>query len=626
MVWSDGRSRAAIVGIAVAAAVVAAAVVLFRGGPATDATAEVIADVAPAPPPAEPPALRGRVVDADGAPVEGARVVLCTDSVVGGADLHWIWPVAAMAEATTNADGEFSFADLDCRDDYGLRISHVDHATTYAEHIVVCRDESVIVPETTLEGQTWVDGVVTSGDGTTITGATVEVRQLLYIGDAPAIAVGTTHEDGSYRLRSAGESSIVVHASAPGLAPGTATRTSLYNPRMDRRVDFTLYAPESIEGVVVDESGAPVAFAEVRAHQVLGSSRPKPQSCEGSATSDGDGRFRCAALAPGDYELVVRQGESRPVELDSIPTGTSNVRIVLPRTGGVAGRIVTHDGTTPTDFTVRLKEVRGDVPVSPQIFRDVESTDGTFVCEGLEPGDYILIAWVDGYAPGESAPFFVERGAVTQGIVVEVGAESAISGRVVDEHGEPVCGARVAIGHDVRNPILDLFGAVTRPKSRRPDMPRTITSHDGSFRIGGLATGSVELQLEHRDHTPILLDDVELTAGQTTDLRPLIPPAGGTVIGVCVDSEDQLLPRCEVWALRQSPPWTRVTRTDREGRYEIGHLPEGEYSVGPRPRRLGGDTLNPFVRVLIASRSTQEVTVTSGQTTTVDLRVASLDE
>jgi hypothetical protein len=148
--------------------------------------------------------------------------------------------------------------------------------------------------------------------------------------------------------------------------------------------------------------------------------------------------------------------------------------------GQIHGRIVLADSGEPLR-KVRVSLQSGQ-PVDP-VFTDA---NGAFTFAHLAPGRYTLAAAHTGYymaAGGPSTPALtvtVANAAVAT-VSVPMRRTGAIAGRILDDLGEPVVGARVAVQRF----------AWTNGRRQPVGVSREVETNDlGEYRIGGLRAGS----------------------------------------------------------------------------------------------------------------------------------------
>src|SRR5262249_13089325 len=109
----------------------------------------------------------------------------------------------------------------------------------------------------------------------------------------------------------------------------------------------------SISGVVVDDAGKAVPEIEVNAFpDILGGANTESLMLAGlsSTTSDGAGAFTIHGLPDGGYRVwASRSSGNRDWGRQGTPAkaGDKNVRIVLPATGSLVGKVVIANNPTP---------------------------------------------------------------------------------------------------------------------------------------------------------------------------------------------------------------------------------------------------------------------------------------
>ncbi len=213
-----------------------------------------------------------------------------------------------------------------------------------------------------------------------------------------------------------------------------------------------LVRPALISGRVVDSSGNAVAGAEVGFNtEHVSGDHASPESHEVDyvrAKTDGDGRWRINRIAP---EMVGRLfgSASHPDHAQSEMIYTSRQpeleqqlldgSLVFHLKAGVTvrGRVVESWGQPIAGATVWVGSLRSSSR------RETKSeTDGTFRVAGCEPGDAVLSAQANGYAPTAVALKLAPDVAPAQ---LTLTAGKTLRLRVVDREGQPVAGAGVML-------------------------------------------------------------------------------------------------------------------------------------------------------------------------------------
>ncbi|HET9192810.1 MAG TPA: carboxypeptidase regulatory-like domain-containing protein [Vicinamibacterales bacterium] len=153
------------------------------------------------------------------------------------------------------------------------------------------------------------------------------------------------------------------------------------------------------------------------------------------------------------------------------------------RAGALSGQLLSADRRPVPRAMVRVEGPFGS--------RDtVTDSAGAFAVRSLPPGQYVIradvseqMSWHFGQrAPGETGrPISLARGQVVQGIEIVLPPARAISGAIVDEHGEPVQGARIQ--------AMQLRYTTGRTIAVPTGNPR-VSDDRGRYRLWGLHPGS----------------------------------------------------------------------------------------------------------------------------------------
>jgi hypothetical protein len=326
-----------------------------------------------------------------------------------------------------------------------------------------------------------------------------------------------------------------------------------------------------IAGMVVDATGAPVAFANVGV-RIAGSRRESPEIPRTGPFVDEQGRFRIANLRAGSYELHCRRQSTR------VEAPDTNVRIVISngRSAYVGVELVAAAGEPPLRWTdVYVRRERLDrASMSPldawsddDAYWRVHSHTWPHTEVQLAAGRYRLHFVVLGQAPVELTVEVAAGDVVNLGDVV-IDAGIAAWGRVVSADGRPVSGALVTIA-DWSDPI---------------HCRETTSAEDGTYRLPHLRAGRVkiratapgfvaaEVEDDVSDHSPPL--EIRLVRGGTLAVR-IVGASGVAVPGATVE-----IRRSEA-ALESAP--SETAPADVRGAASLRVAP-GAYRVSVRGR------------------------------------------
>jgi protocatechuate 3,4-dioxygenase beta subunit len=358
----------------------------------------------------------------------------------------------------------------------------------------------------------------------------------------------------------------------------------------------------AVAGVVVNGAGAPLAGARIQA--VLRSwDRARSFSRSGQAeprsTAGPDGRFRLARLLAGEtWELRALLPGWAParLSLSGLAAGKTRegVRLILGRGRAGSGRVIDRAGKPVPGAGVSLAATTGerapaasDSPAIPRGGGDgfeswtaVTGADGRFTVAALPAGLMDLRVAKEGFAPVavRAAPVPAGEGACDFGtVILEPAVE--VRGLVVDRGGQPVSGAEVYAGKDLRRLRFATDAGV--PIDRKPE---ATTGADGRFVLPDLRRGErLDLEVRAAGYRPgsaagvpapntrpvrIVLDRGVRVAGRVVD-------AGGRpVAGAELELRSER-PGGERGIIRHVGGATARTAADADGRFVFDGIPPG---------------------------------------------------
>ncbi|MGO9834890.1 MAG: carboxypeptidase regulatory-like domain-containing protein [Polyangiaceae bacterium] len=441
------------------------------------------APIAP-PTPAEDrtPEILGRILDADGKPVDGAAVRVVSPRL----------PYAIYTETKSDAAGKFSFERVASERVRVVADHDPDGAVTSTElHLAPGQSTEITL---VLSAASAVRGTVVDADDRPVARAT------LFVEGVPWIARGATSEaDGSFRLPMVPDGVTSLVAVARGYK---TARVSL--PRREDSVELVvrvrLVAGPAVDGDVRDPDGNPI-----RARIVACEGQPS----ESTAVSAEDGTFELPASTIG-CDAVAEHDEyeaSQPVAL----VEGRRVSLRLRPGGAIEGVVVDDRGASVASFTVGIesfsgaqsRSLRGAPP------RKVEDPYGSFRLERLAPGRYVLTAGTAGRPPGRSGAIDVTGGSTTTGVRIVLPAGGSVIGHVFDEHHMPLEG--VDLHFDAVSSVIDSSAGAQSDGTGRyrldgaPTGPFTLRAQKAGYRIRMLSGLYVESHAE-------LTKDVTLNA------------------------------------------------------------------------------------------------------------------
>ena len=441
----------------------------------------------------------------------------------------------------------------------------------------------------------------------------------------------TTDQDGYYRVNNLVAGSYEVFPSAPAFVVGgtNARRAKAVIVGEDEPIDginFSLVRGGVITGRVTDADGRPVIQQGVQLYRIE-TAAPDPQApqrplspANASATDD-RGIYRMYGLVPGRYKIAAGKGEdpfAPPVAPGRLiytqvfyPDTTDNTKattievtegseakdidIVLGRplqTFFASGRVVDDKDVPVPNLRFGLRRGVGQ-QVEFVSSNAVSNTQGDFIVEGLIPGKYGIFMF-----PNQGDEMRVQNVSFdivdqdVAGITIKLSKGGSLSGVVVLETEDKTAFSKLT--------KLQLRAFVSAPTGFGGSASSSI-SPDGSFRLGGLQAGTVNIMLGtftapmpmgppgfhisriERDGVPVQRSIELKDSEQITNLRIVLSHGNATLRGV-VKIENGTLPDGAQIYVRLSKPgdttsFSRPAQTDARGHFIIEALASGVYEL-----------------------------------------------
>lgn len=529
-------------------------------------------------------AIRGRVVDGVGEPVEGATVV------VGG---------EATERVTTDAEGRFDFPATKLpAGDYQLDVQARGYVAPGPKPLRVAKvtvpppseRDGPIEVKLTVRRPVRLAGKVVAG-GTPLSG----VRLSLYYKHADGLSepTGPFALDGVAKTDSRGRFSM---SAAPGRLR-LIVETEEYGSKQSR--DLYLESGALEDGLTIDMAPTGTLSGQVlgrgtqplRAKLVLSSERLAQSRRTRTAVN---GAFVFEKLPTGDYTLRVSADGHLSKALNDVKVESGEVarkKVELEPAKGVFGLVLGPEGEPVTGAFVHLKSAEGRQ-------RWIRTDKfGRFQWANAPQSTWTGRAYSQSMAASEPA-----TASTGSELRMQMKPGGFVKGTIVDTDGQPVKGAKLGVG------AFSVDGPT--PYGPRGIGRKRVTSEDGSFRYGPLRPGSYELVARADGYASSSSHEIRVSGGSTAGPIEIALGEGGVVTGVIRSArDDEPLANATVSVFDMTSPFEpRRTKTDRQGRYEITRVPAGRRSL-----RVGhGGYLTRVVsglRVPNGGESSQDVTL-----------------
>lgn len=508
--------------------------------------------------------VSGRILDSAGKPVAGARVAAhafrtldeaLLDSTAGEKP-----PKAA--EGSSGPDGRFRVVLERETPPVSLRVEAAGHPGVWIAGPFDAAEDTRL-PDVLLSDPAKVSGRVADPEGKPVASALVTVSAVN--GDFTDQAIDSvelrTGADGSFSTVDGVPAPRQIAVRAAGFPPLGKYSQAIVEERL------VLARGGVIRGTVLDPAGRPAAGAVVRAASV-------------AVRTGEDGTFRLGGVPRGlQWVEAVWKDDfvARKEGLRVSPGADVEAPLRLVRAASIVGS-VTEDGTRKpiAGATVWAGETES---VSSRGVRSARTdARGKYRLTGLAARAYDVWATRTGFLGARIAAVAAEPASPgTANIALPRGA--VVSGKVVDEKGAPLAGARVRIegGLSMRRGSRARNGAVTMA--------------DGTYRIHELPSGrNFLVEAQKPGYAPGRRAGLSLKTGETLAGMTIVLKGGLEAKGRVVDSAGNGIPGVEVRLTRREsnnqgfafvggrPPRPDATST-ADGTFVVRGLEEAEYSA-----------------------------------------------
>ncbi|HXU03910.1 MAG TPA: carboxypeptidase-like regulatory domain-containing protein [Polyangia bacterium] len=416
--------------------------------------------------PAATAALAGRVADRADRPVPEARILAFPLASDGA---------GAPFETATDLDGRFRFARLP-RGPYRLLVEAAGFPTAEKAPVSAPSEDAAVRVDG--EGRSIV-GLVTAA-GAPAAGA----RVLLAPDSGGPLRETVTRAGGGFAFGGLGAGRYAVRATSGDSASAAVRAIEATESPTAAVVKLELGAGRAVAGRVIDDAGSPLAEVPVRIETdaLAAGEDPLPTL----ATSDAAGNF-AALVFPGSYRLsasrpghilrrapvIDARGAGAPVKavLELVRGARVFGKVLDPRGGAAAGARVRCLASAIEDLTVQT----GPLPLAAEAAampsgagRALGTTRGTvadhegrFTVDDLIPGRYRVEVAHGGAEPLRSDEFMLAPGERRDVGKLALRPGFPVTGRVVDEGGAPIDGARVVVAQAGASPASVGLSTIT---------------------------------------------------------------------------------------------------------------------------------------------------------------------
>jgi protocatechuate 3,4-dioxygenase beta subunit len=577
-------------------------------------------------------ALSGRVVDEQGAPIEGARLRLTRS----GENVFQAFVRSLQGEgvARSGRDGAFKATRLAPGERQRLDVQHDDFEERTIAGVSLApggvRSGLTIVMRRGLS----IRGTVKDENGRPLAGAEVTLSRARTLragrGGAQLSLVGPGSEvrresgpEGSFEFRGLSPGSYSVAARRPGFARASVDPVGVSETRPAEPLELVLRPGASITGYVRDRSGNGSPGWSLAARPAGGGGPAfGPGSIRTEEPTGADGLFVLEGLTSGEaYDLQAMGPAGLGPRRAGVAAPADGVELTVAGTGQLRGRVLEAESGRPVpDFELRYEpDQQGGMRVffssgpgggrGPYQRQSFHAEDGSFVLDEVPAGKWTVQAFARGYQPGSASGLTVAEGDATDGVEVRLSRGAVLSGRVLEARsGRPILDASVRV---------DLSGGANRMASivmtgEKAENEAT-TDADGRYEIAGLAPGAWRVTASHPDWSEASASVDVKDAPATLDLRL---GKGGAVAGTVlaggrpVGGAQVALSAAGDSGFRPSAGFVgggeQAALSDDGGRFRFERLAPGRYALTASLR----EQASAPVEAAVTGEAVQEVQLT----------------
>jgi uncharacterized GH25 family protein len=249
-------------------------------------------------------------------------------------------------------------------------------------------------------------------------------------------------------------------------------------------------------------------------------------------------------------------------------TVTSGQDFHLERNGTVRGIAIDADGKPIAGVRISSRREHPTNAVVVNVGRStISAADGSFSIEQVEPGEETFLEGThSGYLTSRGELFAVVPGEEIQGLELVMRLGGAVSGRVVDDAGNPVPNATVGAKEEMVS--------ATNPATLSN---KVYADGEGRFTLHRLEAGELTLLCAAKGYLTVEVTGLEVKEGRTTVDVEVRLTRGATIAGTVRNVLGEPIHGARVTVIDSSEGLKKLTTsTDTSGMYrfdELGYLP-----------------------------------------------------
>ena len=407
-------------------------------------------------------------------------------------------------------------------------------------------------------------------------------------------SAGFENEDGTFFFDGLRAGDWFVMAACEGYGAAEPVKVKLPRPDDAERIELSLFRLATLSGVVQDPDGRPISGAdvgrqrtpqEIRRIGLLGDDSER-------ARTDKEGKFTIEGITPGSVSLVAEAAgfaESEPVGVEVTPSQSVDSVVLTLRVGGkIVGEVYDADGEPEAGSPILAQR-----PSALGLQRWARSdAEGKFTIENMIPGSYQVMVMPDQETvEGERGEDdFTSIFAEMRLTMVDVKDEEESFVQLGSPPGDPV---RVygQVELDSRG-VPEVMVTFVPDGGERGAMRFTTTDERGEYELEVTSPGRYMVSMQKiggtgQSQSLSVFEDIPEADDHRLNLGLPVGKITGRVIGA--DGQPAVKERVTLFseAARLDGNYAEA-QTDEEGRYELGWLRGGSYTVAAGGVFMGG--------------------------------------
>jgi len=427
---------------------------------------------------------------------------------------------------------------------------------------------------------------------------------------------GRSDEAGAFRIAGLATGQIRVTATVAGFIQEAPLVLEVSSSDPIEEVRIVLSRGAQVAGMVVDQTGAPVASADVALRfdpaALNGlNAQNAGVGASGSDRTDEEGRFVIEGLGAGPFMISAEllDGDTWSYgKAAGIKPGAMDVTVAVRLMPALTGRVVDAANKPIEKFRLELQAGNlGGLMAGNQVTQDVEDPDGRFNVPRVIEGEWNLYVSADGF--GRVGPVDADRpGPGEAELTVHMQRGVTAHGMVVDPSGSPVSGATVKWQADAGDLVLNVVGLA-------PKITDT-TDEAGAFELTDLPAGSLSLNASSEAWASAETLTVSAAPDEVLEDLVFTLRTGGSIEGLFLNSEGDPEVGALVQIQKPGGGGQTITSSDDRGEFFAEKLEPGKWQIVgiPADTQSANDQSE-----MLKSLKMDMVDVVDGETTKVTL-------